>query len=188
MTHSIVSSSAATVIPSLVVKTSVTISSSKRQKVPNYQPILQDPRLHNIWKIHSESGLILQRKVDMDDLVANCNIISLLTDQNLRRTVQNIVLHYEWLTVELYANLYPETFNQNHNYYLKTFIHGDLYDLGPATINSFFHRTALEEFEPSLDKLAAMLSHNKPPPGRRMIYPQVLTTVYSVLVRLDICN
>nr|GMD95754.1 uncharacterized protein LOC109154444 [Ipomoea batatas] len=116
MTCSKVSSSASIVVPSPVVKTPVPASSSKRQKVPNYQPILRDARLHNIWKIHSERGLIQQRKVDIDDLVANCNIISLLVDQNLLCTVQNIRLYSEWLTAEFYANLYPETFNPKHDY------------------------------------------------------------------------
>lgn len=96
--------------------------------------------------------MLLKKAIDEDDLLANCNIISLLLDKNLMHFVQNIGPYSPWLTLEFYANLTADTTTIISTIFHQVFVHDKWYSFSPEEINNFFNRTTLcHAFEADLD-------------------------------------
>nr|GME03832.1 uncharacterized protein LOC109168966 [Ipomoea batatas] len=65
-------------------------SSIKKTKSNTFQPVLLHSILAKDWNTNWGRSLLFERTVIEDDLIANCNIISLLRDQNMLYNVQSI--------------------------------------------------------------------------------------------------
>lgn len=96
----------------------------------------------------------------------------------------------EWLILEFYTNLTSKTTTRLSPHYHQVFIRNSWYNFYLTVINSYLHRSALEEaFEPVVDLLASSLTHSHLitwPKGD--ISSNLLTTVYSVLFRFAFHN
>lgn len=57
-------------------------------KIEKFKPILRVSSLIRVWTTHNSRGVLLQKEIDVDDIMRNCNIIPLLKDQDLLQTVQ----------------------------------------------------------------------------------------------------
>ncbi|XP_031114066.1 uncharacterized protein LOC116017562 [Ipomoea triloba] len=159
-------------------------------KIEKFKPILRDSSLIREWTTHSSRGVLLQKEIDVDDIMRHCNIIPLLKDQDLLQTVQNVGPCSEWLTAEFYSNLSADSTSQESTLFHKAYVRGKWYDFSLEIINKFYNRAALSDrCNPGLDTLAAALTHNKLtawPKGN--LSSQQLTAVYSVLFRLAMSN
>ncbi|XP_031108653.1 uncharacterized protein LOC116013140 [Ipomoea triloba] len=145
----------------------------------SYRPILLSPTLLSDWKVHAKRELIFEKSINVEELTEKCNIISLLTNQELFYSLQNISPYSPWLTAEFYTKLTMEIF-----------IRDKWFPFSPKEINTYVRRSVHENsVDPSPNLLAAALTHNGviswPNAGLKA---QQLTTVYSVLLRIATAN
>ncbi|XP_031119025.1 uncharacterized protein LOC116022440 [Ipomoea triloba] len=167
------------------VPVSAPASSSREPKPKPFKPILRCPSLLTNWDTDIKRDLIVEQLIDIDHYVWKCNVISLLRDQNLLHTLQNVRSYSDWLTPEIYVNLTSDTALDSSPLFHKIFVRNTWYDFSPSIINAYLHRSEIEEpFEPALDFLASALTH-----AQLTVWPQgdiqsnLLTTVYSVFFR-----
>nr|GMD41257.1 uncharacterized protein LOC109181161 [Ipomoea batatas] len=59
----------------------------KSTKVEKFKPISRDSKVMDLWKSHSQRGLLVPKDIDLDDIMKHCNIITLLKDQDLLQTI-----------------------------------------------------------------------------------------------------
>ncbi|XP_019186460.1 PREDICTED: uncharacterized protein LOC109181161 [Ipomoea nil] len=168
--------------------------SSKGSKSKSLKSILLNDDLMELWKVHSKRELLLEKSIDEDNLLSNCNILSLLRDQYLLRSVQKMGPYSQKLTAEFYTNLSGESSTRDSSHYHQVFIRHKWYDFGPEEINAYLGRSNIvddidDASDPDLNLLATTLTHNnivKWPKGG--FQSQKLTTVYSVLLRIAATN
>lgn len=128
--------------------------------------------------------------MDIQNLKENCNLVPLLREQGLLRTLQKVGPYSKWLTLEFYTNLTYNSINPNNEYFNKAFVCDSWYDFSPNIINNFFNTSAHEDdFEANMDLIAKELIHahySSWPEGD--FESRFLTLVYSVLLHIDVCN
>lgn len=179
----------ASVLPKSASK-SAPASSSKKSKSKSFQPVLLHSGLSEDWKTNWDQSLLFERNIVEDDLITHCNVLSLLRDQNLLHTVQNIGPYSSWLVPEFYTNLQEDADDSSSTHFHEIFIRNKWYSISPTSINKYLNRPSSDyAVTMSLNSVVGILTHNRvvewPKTG---LQSQNLTAVYSVLLRLAATN
>lgn len=162
----------------------------KKSKAKTFQPVLLNSDLFDDWQINWDRSLLFERNIIEEDIITHCNILSLLRDQKLLHTVQNVGPYSPWLIPEFYTNLQEDGDDPSSTHFHEIFIRHKWYSISPVSINKYLHRSSSDfAVTMSSNSLAGILTHNQivewPSTGLRS---QNLTAVYSVLLRLATTN
>ncbi|XP_019194805.1 PREDICTED: uncharacterized protein LOC109188628 [Ipomoea nil] len=93
--------------------------------------------------------LIVQRSLDEDQLNSVCDILPLLSEVGLLKTVTSICPYSKLLTYEFYYILNEEIDNLTSTRCQQIFIRGNWYMFGPDMINEYYGLKTVEEEEVS---------------------------------------
>ncbi|XP_019178987.1 PREDICTED: uncharacterized protein LOC109174177 [Ipomoea nil] len=91
--------------------------------------------------------LIVQRSVDENQLNSVCDVLPLLSEVGLLKTVTSVCCYSKLLTYEFYYNLNEEVDNLTSERCMQIFIRGKWYVFGPDMINQYYGLKTVEEDE-----------------------------------------
>ncbi|XP_019164466.1 PREDICTED: uncharacterized protein LOC109160639 [Ipomoea nil] len=137
--------------------------------------------------------LIVQRSVDENQLNSVCDILPLLNEVGLLKTVTNICPYSKLLTYELYCNLNDEIDILTGPRPMQIFIRGRWYVFGPDMINEYYGLTAVQE-DPITDwnlvarTLTGGQTESWPTGDKDYLQSSHLTSRYVILHRLALHN
>ncbi|XP_019170959.1 PREDICTED: uncharacterized protein LOC109166460 [Ipomoea nil] len=137
--------------------------------------------------------LIVQRSIDENQMNSVCDILPLLSEVGLLKTVSSICLYSKLLTYEFYCNLNEDIDNLTGPRPMQIFIRGKWYVLGPDMINEYYGLSAVhEEAITDWDSVAKTLTGGQTdtwPSGDKDYLPSSqLTSKYVILHRLALHN
>ncbi|XP_019168533.1 PREDICTED: uncharacterized protein LOC109164454 [Ipomoea nil] len=138
-------------------------------------------------------GLIVQRSVDENQLNSVCDILPLLNEVGLLKTVTDICPYSKLLTYEFYCNLNDEIDILTGPRPMQIFIRGRWYVFGPDMINEYYGLPAVqEEAVIDWDLVARTLTGGQteawPTGDKDYLQSSHLTSRYVILHRLALHN
>ncbi|XP_019191510.1 PREDICTED: uncharacterized protein LOC109186057 [Ipomoea nil] len=110
-----------------------------------YRPQFVSPAAQTKWATMVRRDLIVQRSVDENQLNSVCDILPLLNEVGLLKTVTDICPYSKLLTYELYCNLNDEIDVLTGPRPMQIFIRGRWYVFGPDMINEYYGLPAVQE-------------------------------------------
>ncbi|XP_019178560.1 PREDICTED: uncharacterized protein LOC109173723 [Ipomoea nil] len=137
--------------------------------------------------------LIVQRSVDENQLNSVCDILPLLNEVGLLKTVTNICPYSKLLTYEFYCNLNDKIDILTEPRPMQIFIRGRWYVFGPDMINEYYGLTAVQE-DPVTDwnlvarTLTGGQTESWPTRDKDYLQSSHLTSRYVILHRLALHN
>ncbi|XP_019188793.1 PREDICTED: uncharacterized protein LOC109183032 [Ipomoea nil] len=137
--------------------------------------------------------LIVQRSVDENQLNSFCDILTLLSEVGLLKTVTSICPYSKLLTYEFYCNLNEEIDNLTRTQCHQISIRGQWYVFGPDMINDYYGLKAVDEEEiTDWDLVARTLTGGQTPVRLTCdidtLSSSVLTSKYVILHRIALHN
>ncbi|XP_019161969.1 PREDICTED: uncharacterized protein LOC109158507 [Ipomoea nil] len=137
--------------------------------------------------------LIVQRTVDENQLNSVCDILPLLNEVGLLKTVTDVCPYSKLLTYEFYCNLSDEIDSLTGPRPMQIFIRGKWYDFGPDVINKYYGLPAVqEEAVTEWDVVAKTLTGGQttfwPTGDKDYLLSSHLTSRYVILHRLALHN
>ncbi|XP_019184056.1 PREDICTED: uncharacterized protein LOC109178962 [Ipomoea nil] len=140
-----------------------------------------------------QRDLIVQRSVDEHQLNSVCDILPLLSNVGLLKTVTSICPYSKLLTYEFYCNLNEEIDNLTETRCMQIFIRGKWHVFGPDAINEYYGLKAVDEEEiTDWDLVAKTLTGGQTPAwptGETDTLPSSrLTSKYVILHRIALHN
>ncbi|XP_019171048.1 PREDICTED: uncharacterized protein LOC109166609 [Ipomoea nil] len=137
--------------------------------------------------------LIVQRSVDENQMNSVCDVLPLLREVGLLKTVTAICPYSKLLTYEFYCNLNEEMYNLSGEHPLQIFIRGKWYVFGPDMINKYYGLQGVqEEAITDWDAVAKTVTGGQAdrwPTGDKDTLPSSqLTSKYVILHRLALHN
>ncbi|XP_019178811.1 PREDICTED: uncharacterized protein LOC109173942 [Ipomoea nil] len=108
-------------------------------------PQFVSPAAQAKWSTMVIRDLIVQRSVDENQLNSVCDILPLLNEVGLLKTVTDICPYSKLLMYEFYCNLNDEIDILTGPRPMQIFIRGRWYFFGPDMINEYYGLTALQE-------------------------------------------
>ncbi|XP_019164470.1 PREDICTED: uncharacterized protein LOC109160642 [Ipomoea nil] len=158
-----------------------------------YTPQFVSATAQGKWSTMVRQELIVQRSVDENQLNSVCDILPLLSEVGLMKTVTSIFPYSMLLTYEFYCNLNEEIDNLTGTRCMQIFIRGKWYVLDPDVINEYYGLKAVDEEEiTDWDLVARTLTSGQTP-----IWPtgdvdtlssSKLTSRYVILHRIALHN
>ncbi|XP_019189503.1 PREDICTED: uncharacterized protein LOC109183930 [Ipomoea nil] len=158
-----------------------------------YKPQFVSATTQGKWSTMVRRELIVQRSVDENQLNSVCDILPLLSEVVLMKTVTSIFPYSKLLTYEFYCNLNEEIDNLTGTRCMQIFIRGKWYVFGPDMINEYYGLKAVDEEEiTGWDLVARTLTGGQTP-----IWPtgdidnlssSKLTSKYVILHRIALHN
>ncbi|XP_019167150.1 PREDICTED: uncharacterized protein LOC109162899 [Ipomoea nil] len=110
-----------------------------------YKPQFISPAAQAKWSTMVRRDLIVQRSVDENQLNSVCDILPLLNEVGLLKTVTAICPYSKLLTYEFYCNLNDEIDILTGPRPMQIFIRGKWYIFGPDMINEYYGLTTVQE-------------------------------------------
>ncbi|XP_019172448.1 PREDICTED: uncharacterized protein LOC109167834 [Ipomoea nil] len=110
-----------------------------------YRPQFVSPAAQTKWATMVRRDLIVQRSVDENQLNSVCDILPLLNEVGLLKTVTDICPYSKLLTYEFYCNLSNEIDILTGPRPMQIFIRGRWYVFGPDMINEYYGLPAVQE-------------------------------------------
>ncbi|XP_019195740.1 PREDICTED: uncharacterized protein LOC109189584 [Ipomoea nil] len=110
-----------------------------------YKPQFVSPTAQGKWSTMVRRDLIVQSSVDENQLNSVCDILPLLSEVGLLKTVTSICPYSKFLTYEFYCNLNEEIDIFTGPRPMQIFIRGKWYIFGPDMINEYYGLTAVQE-------------------------------------------
>ncbi|XP_019198220.1 PREDICTED: uncharacterized protein LOC109192077 [Ipomoea nil] len=110
-----------------------------------YKPQFVSPAAQGKWSTMVRRDLIVQRSVDENQLNSVCDILPLLNEVGLLKTVTVICPYSKLLTYEFYYNLNDEIDILTGPRPMQIFIRGKWYIFGPDMINEYYGLTVVQE-------------------------------------------
>ncbi|XP_019156982.1 PREDICTED: uncharacterized protein LOC109153582 [Ipomoea nil] len=203
-------SSVKTKAPAVVPTTSTrkgkpTTCSRGRSTTPEVQPTTENPdttiykpqfassSAQGKWSTMIQRDLIVQRSVDENQLNSVCDILPLLSDVGLLKTVTSICPYSKLLTYEFYCNLNEEIDNLTGTRCMQIFIRGKWYVFGPDVINEYYGLKGVDEEEiTDWDLVAKTLTGGQtsawPTDDIDTLFSSKLTSKYDILHRIALHN
>ncbi|XP_019170768.1 PREDICTED: uncharacterized protein LOC109166282 [Ipomoea nil] len=110
-----------------------------------YKPQFVSPAAQTKWATMVRRELIVQRTVDENQLNSVCDILPLLNEVSLLKTVTDVCPYSKLLTYEFYSNLSDEIDSLTGPRPMQIFIRGKWYDFGPDVINKYYGLPTVQE-------------------------------------------
>ncbi|XP_019173797.1 PREDICTED: uncharacterized protein LOC109169370 [Ipomoea nil] len=158
-----------------------------------YKPQFVSATAQGKWSTMVRRELIVQRSVDENQLNSVCDILPLLSEVGLMKTVTSICLYSKLLTYDFYCNLNEEIDNLTGTRCMQIFIRGKWYIFGPNMINEYYDLKGVDEDEiTDWDLVARTLTGGQTP-----VWPtgdidtlsnSKLTSKYVILHRIALHN
>ncbi|XP_019158570.1 PREDICTED: uncharacterized protein LOC109155341 [Ipomoea nil] len=158
-----------------------------------YKPQFVSARAQGKWSTMVRRELIVQRSVDENQLNSVCDILPLLSEVGLMKTITFICPYSKILTYEFFCNLNEEIDNLSRTRCMQIFIRGKWYVFGPDVINEYYGLKAVDEEEiTDWDLVARTLTSGQTP-----VWPtgdvdtlssSKLTSKYVILHRIALHN
>ncbi|XP_019157352.1 PREDICTED: uncharacterized protein LOC109153912 [Ipomoea nil] len=158
-----------------------------------YMPQFVSPAAQTKWSTLVKRDLIVQRSVDENQLHSVCDILPLVNEVGLLKTVTNICPYSKLLTYEFYCNLNDEIDILSRLRPMQIFIRGRWYVFGPDMINEYYGLTAVQE-DPVTDwnlvarTLTGGQTKSWPTGDKDYLQSSHLTSRYVILHRLALHN
>ncbi|XP_019163200.1 PREDICTED: uncharacterized protein LOC109159554 [Ipomoea nil] len=158
-----------------------------------YKPQFVSPTTKTKWATMVRRELIVQRTVDENQLNSVCDILPLLNEVGLLKTVTDVCPYSKLLTYEFYCNLSDEIGSLTGPRPMQIFIRGKWYDFGPDVINKYYGLpTMQEEAVTEWDVVAKTLTGGHttswPTGDKDYLLSSHLTSRYVILHRLALHN
>ncbi|XP_019183582.1 PREDICTED: uncharacterized protein LOC109178416 [Ipomoea nil] len=158
-----------------------------------YKPQFVSPAAQTKWATMVRRELIVQRTVDKNQLNSVCDILPLLNEVGLLKTVTDVCPYSKLLTYEFYCNLSDEIDSLTGPRPMQVFIRGKWYDFGPDVINKYYGLpTVQEEAVTEWDVVAKTLTGEHttswPTGDKDYLLSSHLTSRYVILHRLALHN
>ncbi|XP_019177712.1 PREDICTED: uncharacterized protein LOC109172916 [Ipomoea nil] len=158
-----------------------------------YKPQFVSPAAQTKWATMVRRELIVQRTVDENQLNSVCDILPLLNEVGLLKTVTDVCPYSKLLTYEFYCNLSDEIDSLTGPRPMQIFIRGKWYDFGPDVINKYYGLpTVQEEAVTEWDVVAKTLTGGHttswPTGDKDYLLSSHLTSRYVILHRLALHN
>ncbi|XP_019158348.1 PREDICTED: uncharacterized protein LOC109155076 [Ipomoea nil] len=158
-----------------------------------YKPQFVSPAAQTKWATMVRRELIVQRTVDENQLNSVCDILPLLNEVGLLKTVTDVCPYSKLLTYEFYCNLSDEIDSLTGPRPMQIFIRGKWYDFGPDVINKYYGLPAVqEEVVTEWDLVAKTLTGGQttswPTGDKDYLLISHLTSRYVILHRLALHN
>ncbi|XP_019166901.1 PREDICTED: uncharacterized protein LOC109162674 [Ipomoea nil] len=158
-----------------------------------YQPQFVSPAAQTKWATMVRRELIVQISVDENQLNSVCDILPLLNEVGLLKTVTDICPYSKLLTYEFYCNLNDEIDVLTGPRPMQIFIRGRWYVFGPDMINEYYGLPAVqEEAVTDWDLVARTLTGGQtkswPTGDKDYLQSSHLTSRYVILHRLALHN
>ncbi|XP_019157188.1 PREDICTED: uncharacterized protein LOC109153779 [Ipomoea nil] len=158
-----------------------------------YRPQFVSPAAQTKWATMVRRDLIVQRSVDANQLNSVCDILHLLNDVGLLKTVTDICPYSKLLTYEFYCNLNDEIDVLTGPRPMQIFIRGKWYVFGPDMINKYYGLPAVQEEDVTdWDLVARTLTGGQttswPTGDKDYLLSSHLTSRYVILHRLALHN
>ncbi|XP_019171200.1 PREDICTED: uncharacterized protein LOC109166766 [Ipomoea nil] len=99
------------------------------------------------WSTMVKRELIVQRSVDENQLNSVCDVLPLLHEVGLLKTVTSVCGYSKLLTYEFYCNLNEEINDLTSKRCMQIFIRGTWYVFGPDAINQYYGLKTVDEDE-----------------------------------------
>ncbi|XP_019168105.1 PREDICTED: uncharacterized protein LOC109163844 [Ipomoea nil] len=137
--------------------------------------------------------LIVQRTVDENQLNSVCDILPLLSEVGLLKTVTDVCPYSKLLTYEFYCNLSDEIDDLAGPRPMQIFIRGRWYVFGPDMINDYYGLPAVQEKDVTDWNLVAKTltggqTTSWPTGDKDYLLSSHLTSKYVILHRLALHN
>ncbi|XP_019173791.1 PREDICTED: uncharacterized protein LOC109169363 [Ipomoea nil] len=158
-----------------------------------YKPQFVSLAAQTKWATMVRRELIVQRTVDENQLNSVCDILPLLNEVGLLKTVTDVCPYSQLLTYEFYCNLSDEIDSLTGPRPMQIFIRGTLYVFGPDVINKYYGLpTVQEETVTEWDVVAKTLTGGHttswPTGDKDYLLSSDLTSRYVILHRLALHN
>ncbi|XP_019181673.1 PREDICTED: uncharacterized protein LOC109176733 [Ipomoea nil] len=162
-----------------------------------HQPPLSEkfvsPTAQTKWATMVRKELIVQRTVDKNQLNSVCDILPLLNEVGLLKTVTDVCPYSKLLTYEFYCNLSDEIDSLTGPRPMQIFIRGKWYDFGPAVINKYYglptvQEEAITEWDVVAKTLTGGHTTSWPTGDKDYLLSSHLTSRYVILHRLALHN
>ncbi|XP_019163444.1 PREDICTED: uncharacterized protein LOC109159787 [Ipomoea nil] len=158
-----------------------------------YRPQFVSPAAQTKWATMVRRDLIVQRSVDENQLNSVCDILPLLNEVGLLKTVTDICPYSKLLTYEFYFNLNDEIDVLTGPRPMQIFIRGRWYVFWPDMINEYYGLPAVqEEAVADWDLVARTLTGGQteswPTGDKDYLQSSHLTSRYVILHRLALHN
>ncbi|XP_019161144.1 PREDICTED: uncharacterized protein LOC109157760 [Ipomoea nil] len=168
-------------------------TSSTRKGKPTTRSEFVTSTAQGKWSTMVRRDLIVQRSVDENQMNSVCNILPLLSEVGLLKTVSSICPYSKLLTYEFYCNLNEDIDNLTGPRPMQIFIRGQWYVFCPDMINEYYGLSAVhEEAITGWDSVAKTLTGGQTdtwPSGDKDYLPSSqLTSKYVILHRLALYN
>ncbi|XP_019179612.1 PREDICTED: uncharacterized protein LOC109174836 [Ipomoea nil] len=158
-----------------------------------YKPQFVSPAAQTKWATMVRRELIVQRTVDENQLNSVCDILPLLNDVGLLKTVTDVCPYSKLLTYEFYCNLSDEIDSLTRPRPMQIFIRGKWYDFGPDVINKYYglptvQKEAVTEWDVVAKTLTGGHTTSWPTGDKDYLLSSHLTSRYVILHRLALHN
>ncbi|XP_019195998.1 PREDICTED: uncharacterized protein LOC109189824 [Ipomoea nil] len=183
---------------SVAAQTTVVPPSSSRKGKPALipeegVPQFVSPTAQAKWSTMVRRDLIVQRCVDENHMSSVCDVLPLLKEVGLLKSVSAICPYSKLLTYKFYCNLNDEVDNLSGVRPMQNFIRGKWYVFGPDVINEYYGLQGVQEDAISdWDVVAKIITggqDDKWPTGDKDTLPSSqLTSKYVILHRLALHN
>ncbi|XP_019197859.1 PREDICTED: uncharacterized protein LOC109191679 [Ipomoea nil] len=156
-------------------------------------PQFVSPAAQTKWSTMVRRDLIVQRSVDENQLNSVCEILPLLNEVGLLKSVTNICPYSKLLTYEFYCNLNDEIEILSGPRPMQIFIRERWYLFGPDMINEYYGLTVVQE-DPVTDwnlvarTLTGGQTKSWPTGDKDYLQSSHLTSRYVILHRLALHN
>ncbi|XP_019189017.1 PREDICTED: uncharacterized protein LOC109183392 [Ipomoea nil] len=122
------------------------LRSSIKGKAPAVAPSTKVKKMKPITKPRGRS-VTPDRSVDENLLNSVCDVLPLLREVGLLKTVKSVCDYSKLLTYEFYCNLNEEIDDLTSKWCMRIFIRGDWYVFGPDVINEYYGLKPVDEDE-----------------------------------------
>ncbi|XP_019178101.1 PREDICTED: uncharacterized protein LOC109173324 [Ipomoea nil] len=158
-----------------------------------YKPQFVSPAAQDKWSTMVRRDLIVQRSVDENQLNSVCDILPLLNEVGLLKTVTAICPYSKLLTYGFYCNLNGEIDILTGPRPMQIFIRGKWYIFWPDMINEYYRLTVVqEEAITNWNLVAKTLTGGQieawPTGDKDYLQSSQLTSRYVILHRLALHN
>ncbi|XP_019158347.1 PREDICTED: uncharacterized protein LOC109155075 [Ipomoea nil] len=158
-----------------------------------YKPQFVSPTAQAKWSTMVRRHLIVQRSVDENQMNSVCDILPLLSEVGLLKTVSAICPYSKLVTYEFDCNLNDEIDNLSGVRPLQIFFRGKWYVFGPDMINKYYGLQGVqEEAITNWDLVAKTITGGQAdrwPTGDKDALPSSqLTSKYVIIHRLALHN
>ncbi|XP_058741047.1 uncharacterized protein LOC131613389 [Vicia villosa] len=143
------------------------------------------------WKYVLQKRLVVERELAPNAL-ENKEVLELIQEAGLLKTVCNLPKCYEKLVKEFVVNLYEDCGNSKSADYRKVFVRGKCVSFSPSVINKFFGRTseAQTELEVTDNQVCQVITAKqvKSWPMKEKLTASKLSIKYAMLHKIGATN